>query len=104
MNQIGSLPSRSTRAEDAAVQLEHEMTLVVREATGLKDPMAEQIAKAIVHSMRDRLGGGDLYVPAPDRSSRRAAIRAEFKGNNLEDVCRKYGVSARTVYRAAQNK
>ena len=58
-------------------------------------------AQAIVRGMRERMGGGETYIPAPDRSARRAAIRSEFNGTNLEEVCRKYGVSARTVYRAA---
>ena len=104
MTPADTMPSSNTQAEDAAVQLEHEITAIVREETGLKEPMAEMMAKAIVRGMRERLGGDDLYIPAPDRSERYAAIRAEFKGTNLADVCKKYGVSARTVYRAAQSR
>ena len=94
-------PSARTRAEEAAVQLEHEMTQIVADELGLKEPLAGAFAQAIVRGMRERLGGSETYIPAPDKSARDAAIRAEFRGTNLVEVCRKYGVSARTVYRAA---
>ena len=91
-------PSARTRAEEAAVQLEHEMTQIVVEETGLREPLAGQLARAIVRGMRQRMGGEDTYIPAPDKSERNAAIRAEFRGTNLAEVCRKYGVGKSTVY------
>lgn len=37
-----------------------------------------------------------------DAKARDEAIREEFNGRNLNDVCNRHGVSARTVYRAVQ--
>lgn len=97
-------PSARTRAEEAAVQLEHEVAAIVTDELGLKEPLAGIFAQAIVRGLRDRLGGDDLYIPAPDRRERYMAIRAEFNGTNLAEVCKKFNVSRDTVYRAARTR
>ncbi|TQE91142.1 MAG: DNA-binding protein, partial [Spiribacter salinus] len=44
-------------------------------------------------------GGARLYIPCKDRAARDAAIRAEFTGRNHDEVCRRHGISRRTLYR-----
>ncbi|MBB1601267.1 hypothetical protein A9977_14590 [Variovorax sp. UMC13] len=87
------------QTEDAAVQLENEFTSIVREEIGMHEGMAAMFAQALVRGLRRKLGGQDIYVPAPDRSERDAAIRRLFDGSNLADVMRTHNVSRSTVYR-----
>lgn len=89
--------------EDTAVQLLYEVTAIVREETGLSESLASHFAEAITRGLRKRLGGQDLYIPAngshAERQERDVAIRREFNGRNLDDLCRKYGISQRQGYR-----
>jgi len=69
---------------------------------GAARTMVEQIlqtAAAMGHA------GCEYYLPSLQhmtRAERNARIRAEFKGGNLREVCRKFSVSERTVYRACR--
>ena len=82
-------------------------------ADALKSPafaMAENVARDLAHAIIRTAAarghaGTDYYLPLmqpQDRTERNALIRAEFTGNNLREICRKYGVSQRTVYRACR--
>lgn len=86
------------QSEDAAVQLEHEITIIVREEIGMHEGLAGVIAAAMVRGLRRRLGGQDLYIPAPDRSVRDAAIRRDFTGTNVDELMRKHGLSRTRIY------
>lgn len=96
--------------EDQAIQLHREYVEIVREEIGLHEQFANDIAAAIVRGMRKRYGGqtmgakGSIYVPAPDKSNRNAAIRAEFMGSNAAEVCKKHGVSRTTLYRIVSER
>ena len=85
-------------AEDAIVGLQYELTAMMREATGLHEPIASLMAERLLQVLRRRFGGGDLYIPARDRAERDKAIRAEFNGRNLNDLCRRYEISRTRVY------
>lgn len=85
-------------AEDAAVQLVHDFSAIVREEIGMREDLAELFSEALVRGLRRRLGGRDLYVPAPDRAKRDAAIREEFTGSNLETLMRRHGLSRTRIY------
>ena len=87
------------RNEDAAATLQMEVTEIVRAEIGYNEAFASSIASAIVRGLRRKLGGQEVYIPAPDRSERDAAIRREFNGTNLAEVCQRHGVSKSTVYR-----
>lgn len=78
-------------AEDQAVQLAGEISSILVEVISQDE--------ALVDGLRSRLGGGDVYIPAPDKSARNQAIRAEFNGRNMSEVCRRHGVKPSTVYR-----
>lgn len=87
--------------EDAAAQLHSEFTDIVRTEIGMNEFFASDIAAAFLRGLRKRFGCQDLYIPAEDRSVRNAAIKAEFRGGNIDAVCKKFGVSKATVYRIA---
>lgn len=87
---------------DNAAWLHAEITAVVREEVGMNELFATQIAEAILCGLRRRLGGREIYLPAPDREKRNAEIRRQFNGRNMDEVMRAFGVSADTVYRACK--
>lgn len=97
------------KLEDQAIQFHREVVQIVRNATGLHEPIATPLATAIVHEMRklwggSRLGRRDMYIHAPDKSQRNAAIRAEFDGTNAEQVCKKHGIGRSRLYEIAAEK
>jgi Mor family transcriptional regulator len=64
--------------------------------------LAEQIIR--VAAARGH-AGAEYYLPSMQpvtRAERNAMIRAEFNGRNLAAICKKYGVSRRTVYYACR--
>lgn len=95
---IQPLPQTPAQAEDAAVQLERDFLTIVREDIGMNEGFAGLFARALVDGLRRRLGGQDLYIPAPDRSERDAAIRREFCGSNIEEMMKRYGLSRSRIY------
>lgn len=90
--------------EDAAVALLYEVTAIVREETGLSEALASHFAAAITRGLRKRLGGAEFYIPAQDKAERDAALRAEFNGRNLDDLCKKYDITQRQGYRIIGGK
>lgn len=89
------------QAEDAAVQLENELTRIVREEIGMHEQMASLFAQALVRGLRKHCGGQDLYIPTTNKSARDAAIREAFRGDNLSEIMERFGVSRSTVYRVS---
>ena len=79
-----------------------ELRAVVREEFKLSDTLAEKAADVLLVGLRKRIGGQEVYLPAADKAKRNAAIRAAFNGRNMDEVCKVYGVSADTVYRACK--
>ncbi|RYF54282.1 MAG: hypothetical protein EOO27_24085 [Comamonadaceae bacterium] len=92
------VPQTLAQAEDAAVQLERDFLAIVREEIGMHEGLAGLFARALVDGLRRRLGGQDLYIPAPDRSERDAAIRREFCGSNIEELMKRHQLSRTRIY------
>ena len=95
--------------EDQAIQFHREVVEIVRSATGMHEPIATPLATAIVQEMRKRWGGTrlgrrDMYIHAPDKTERNAAIRAEFDGTNAAEVCKKHGIGRSRLYEIAGEK
>jgi Mor family transcriptional regulator len=84
--------------------LRAELTDVVVQQLGIKGPEAIVTAEALLRGLMTRLGGQGIYIPAPPRSERNAAILGDFKGNNAAEVCTKHGISRRTLYRILTNR
>lgn len=94
------------QADDAALQLEHDMVEIVRSELGMHEREAFDIAKAIVRGLRKRYGGlrvggrgAAIYIPAPSKRERNDAIRREFDGTNLKDVMTRHGINRAQIYR-----
>jgi Mor family transcriptional regulator len=98
MTQLNRKALTAGQAEDAAVQLQHDMVAIVREEIGMHESIATVFASALVRGLRRNRGGEELYIPAPDRTERDAAIRREFDGNNLEKIMAKHNVKRTRVY------
>jgi Mor family transcriptional regulator len=71
---------------------------------GMSPDVANLLAVQIIRAAAERgHAGSDYYLPYMHnlgRAERNALIRRDFNGSNLREVCRKYGVSKTTVYRA----
>jgi len=91
--------------EAQSIQLQRELLAIVREETGMVEPIAQAVAVAIERGLRKRFGcktlgaKGSIYVPAPDKTERNAAILADFDGTNAEAVAKRHGISLSTLYR-----
>lgn len=97
------------QVEDAALLLEHEMVEIVRTELGMHERQAFEIAKAIVRGLRGRYGGvrlgyRGLYIPAPSKVERNAAIREEYDGTNFEEVMSRHGIRRAQLYRILGEK
>ncbi|WP_426307806.1 Mor transcription activator family protein [Acidovorax facilis] len=99
-DEIQPLPQTAAQAEDAAVQLERDFLTIVREDIGMNEGFAGLFARALVDGLRRRLGGQELYIPAPDRSERDAGIRREFDGtpDSLARIQKRTGLSRTRIY------
>lgn len=100
----GPAPTSPAQIEDQAIQLHREVADIVREEIGMHEGFANDLAAAIVRGLRKKYGGqtlgakGSIYIPAPDKSARNAAVRAEFNGTNADEVCRKHDISRSRLY------
>jgi Mor family transcriptional regulator len=88
--------------DNSASWLRRELLAIVREEVGLVGTFAEPFADALLVGIRRRMGGREVYIPAPDKAGRDEQIRAMFNGRNLTEVMRQFGVCKKTVYRACQ--
>lgn len=98
------MSKRSESIDDTLVSLKQDLTAVVQQEIGFNEIFATQIADALVRGLRKRLGGQDLYIPAEDRTERDAMIRKEFNGRNIDDMCKKFGLSKRSIYKIVERK
>lgn len=94
------------QTEDAVLQLEHDMVEIVRAELGMHEREAFEVAKALVRGLRKRFGGlriGSrgcaIYIPAPSKAERNAAICLEFDGTNLKELMQKHGIKRTQIYR-----
>ena len=100
-------PNSPAQVEDRVIQLRGDIAAIIHRKVGMLEPFANQLAGAILEGLREDFGGstiggkGSVYIPAPDKSNRNAAIRAEFNGTNAAEVCKKHGINKTTLYRIA---
>lgn len=94
--------------DDAAVQLQADMELIIRERVGMNTTLAAPMAQLLVQGLRETYGGRRVYIPAvkrrdethAERAARDAEIARMFNGRNMTEVCKRFDVSRRTVYNA----
>lgn len=93
--------------QDAVLQMTADMAEIIVEALSSNEQLRHMLASCIVSGMRSRYVGGQIYMPKTSKServARDAAILAEFNGRNLDDLCRRHGVSLDTGYRIIRRK
>jgi Mor family transcriptional regulator len=83
----------TAKDEDNALLLQGEISDALRSEIGLKDEFAADWGARITAYLRRRLGTQRLYIPAPSRAERDAAIFREYNGSNAGEVCHRHGVS-----------
>ncbi len=98
--------------EDHATELQNVVTEGLREEVGYKEAYAAPIAAAVVRILRRRMGGRDVYIPAPSATERYAQIRARHaeiistlgptKARDV--VLAEFAISLRTFYSALNAK
>lgn len=60
---------------------------------------APQLAEQILTHLRKKFGSSEIYFPVHDIEQRNTAIKVDFNGRNHAEICRKYHISLRTLYR-----
>ncbi|MGJ7544624.1 Mor transcription activator family protein [Variovorax sp. LT1R16] len=88
----------SSQPDDAAAQLEQDIITIVREETGMHLGIATMFSEALVRGLRRRLGGQELYIPAPDRTERDTAIRRDYNGRNMDELMRTHQIGRTRFY------
>ena len=84
--------------EDDAMLLVAQITETLRVKCCIPEAQAGSMAKVVVDEMRLQNPAQRLYLPAPDRSVRDAAIRAKFNGQNAAECCREFKISRTRLY------
>ena len=98
-------PGREGQLERETLTLSDLLAQGLRMGAGMPDEQARELAANVIAWGAEHGHAGDRYYwPCKFRelspADRHAAIREEFNGRNLKDVCRRHGVTSSTVYRA----
>ncbi|WP_287915798.1 Mor transcription activator family protein [Comamonas sp.] len=82
------------------------MVEIVRAELGMHERDAFEVAKALVRGLRKRYGGMRIgsrgcaiYIPAPSKTERNAAICREFDGTNVKELMQRHGIKRTQIYR-----
>ncbi|QRM19553.1 hypothetical protein GBK02_09135 [Dechloromonas sp. TW-R-39-2] len=89
---------------DNAVALHAELTGILIEEATIPEIEASQLADALMRGLRRRFPGESIYIAKTlsvrERHERDNAIRRDFNGRNMAEICRRWGIGRLTVYRA----
>lgn len=91
-------------AEDEAQQLTRKVSQILSDTFARDESLIYRLATAVIKGLRDSGHRGVVYIPAGGKAARNAAIKAEFNGTNLREVCKRHNVAPRTVYRIVNRK
>lgn len=81
-------------------QIKPEIEAVMRRF-GVDFEVSGDISEAITDRLARLFCGSRVYFTSGiNKKDRDEAIRREFNGKNYNEVCKKFGVSRRTLYRA----
>lgn len=101
----------AAQVADSVLQLEYDLVEIARCELGMAEVQALQIAKAMVGGLRKRYGGmriggrgAAIYIPAPSKAERNAAICHEFNGANHQEVMQRHGIRRAQLYRIVGSK
>ena len=85
-------------SDDVAISLTYDMTAIICDVFQMEEKLAAHLANQITDGLRARMGGQSVYIPAKDKRARNDAIRREFNGTNLAEICKRYNLSKTRVY------
>jgi Mor family transcriptional regulator len=89
-----------SRETDRTEALRRELVAAIVGGTGMREIMAVPLADTLLCYLQAEYGGQQLYIPAPPRTYPILQIEAELRrGEDPEDVRRRYNISRRTLYR-----
>lgn len=86
------------KQEDFIAAIRADIVRVLVEQTGATETHVIPMASMIIQAMQARFSGEQVYVKAPPKADAHAVL-ADFDYRNHKDVCRKHGISKRTLYR-----
>jgi len=97
----------SARTADYLWQLEFDLSELVRAELGMPELQAASLANSIMRGLRQRYGGmrlgrRGLYIPAPSKAERDAAIARAFDGRNAAALMRQHGISRSRLYQIVE--
>jgi|GEM_PF-3446689 len=79
--------------------LKTDIICAMQEGVGFKRDIAETLAEQVVKKIQESWGGTQIYIPCNNSKTRNTEIRKTFTGSNHSEVCKKFGISLRTLYR-----
>lgn len=89
---------------DNEVHLHQILTAALVRRFAINETAAAALAQEVASGLREAGGGEEVYIPAPDKNLRDAAVRKMFDGRNGEEVRTQFGLSLRQVYRIANGR
>ena len=96
--------SFATQSADAAIQWERDVADILRTELTKNEQLLGLFARTLVNGLREKLGGQELRIPAPDRDARNAEIRAKYTGRNVRELASEYGLCVSSIYKIVQKK
>ena len=104
-------PRTSAPGDDDRQPTLHADLVAIITATVLSSIKYEAVAEAVHAAVRFHMGGRRVYVPMTDAKmveseirTRDEAVRRAFNGRNMAEVCKAFGLSRASFYRAINPK
>lgn len=94
----------TAKEQEAAFLLQAELAEGLRSEVGLLPEFANEFASRLTRFLRVRLGTQNIYIPAPDKAERDAAIYREFDGTNAPAVMARHNVSRSRLYQVVEEQ
>lgn len=89
--------------EDNLAGIRSDIVERLRREHGAPESQAFRMASDIIGLIRQRFMGGQIYVAKPKPYDAQK-VAADFRGNNHDEVCRRHGISRRTLYRVLERQ
>jgi len=80
-----------------------DIQAAIEEVLLVEPGTANIMTEAIYKKLQSVWGGEKVYIQAPNNATRNEQIKKEFNGRNHGDICKKYKITLRTLYRTIKN-
>ena len=85
------------------VILHKDIISAIQAGIGLNDDLAEITATSVLKQLQKNWGGREIYIPVADSRDKKTLVKQDFIGTNHAEVCKRYDISLRTLYRYINN-